>query len=691
MPLLMNFTIHNALDPDVDYRFLELSRADDWPRTDGRIRTLLIAFNVPGYYSLPVRILSLMTALTDEVSMGHDVRYVELDLGEDWSWLPETVERWHPEIVGLSANIWNIQIVLQAVKDLKDRMPHLVTLLGGQEVTGSVDDLLSSSPDIDYVLDGEGEIPFLQFLLAWDRNFGKLDAPSRVSGLQYRDSGSVVFTGPSQIVDDLDRLPSPVLAGLVPVGTKNKLGVMLEGARGCPYQCSFCFEGSRVIKVRMASLDRLSAEANYMADRGATYFHLMDPILCNSKPERLKGIAELFQDLNRKHKLQISLETYAQHINDQIAPYLSEFTILDVGLQSTNPATLKEIRRSFSMERFREGLASLRKVNPNFNLYLICGLPHETLLTFLQGIEFVLGERPVRMFINELCLLNGTELRRRAADYGYQFNATPPYRVFASAWMDRFEMRMANTFSSVLYRQFNSSIRALFPLAPWVRHAPPSTGNAVALDLRAAAGADLKGTAGADVEVIVPDAPAMQQTRRIFGQLQLMGASRLKVTSPVQAFADSDTVEQLVALGVLQFKTFLAAGDGGKLPGVPEGLQHITRTFSVKGYASLKPFSEVVVLPMGDDPGAYRATVDGAIHGPAELVSIPASVAERGASWTREMAACFRAAVDHGKWLRVPPAIAREAIAGIRDRDAVLEHLQRLGLLSGEPDAPPYR
>jgi hypothetical protein len=417
----------------------------------------------------------------------------------------------------------------------------------------------------------------------------------------------------------------------------------------------------------------------------------MDPILSNSRPERLKGIADLFHDLNRKYKIQTSLETYAQHINDRIAPYLSEFTILDVGLQSTNPATQKEIRRSFNMERFQEGLASLRKVNPNFNLYLICGLPHETLLSFLQGIEFVLGERPVRMFINELCLLNGTELRRHAADYGYEFDPAPPYKVHASAWMDRFEIRMANTFSNVLSRRFNSSIRALFPLAPWVRHAAPSTGNVAVLDLRAAAGADLKGTAGADVEVIVPDAPAMKQTQRLFGQLQLMGASRLKVTSPVQAFADADTVGQLVALGVLQFKTFLAAGDGGRLPGGPEELKHITRTFSVKGYASLKPFSEVVVLPMGDDPGAYRAAVDGAIHGPAEAVSMPASVADRGEAWVKEMADCFREAVNRNKWLKVPAVIAREALNGIHDRDAVIALLERLDLLSNEPDVPPYR
>lgn len=706
----MHLTIHNEIDPNRDYRYLELAQDDlAWSQGNEQIRILLVAFNIPGYYSLAVRILSLTTALTDDVNEKNDVRYIELDLGEDWKWLTAAIERWSPEIIGFTANIWNIATVVQVIKEIKVKHPRMITLLGGQEVSGSIDDLMAIYPDIDYILEGEGEVPFLQFLAYWDRSSRKLLAPRKVSGLRYRENGAVVSSGPARIIDDLDQLPSPILAGLVPVGTKNKLGVMLEGTRGCPYRCSFCFEGSRITKVRMASLERLSAEAHFMAARGATYFHLMDPILCNSKPERIKGIADLFKDLSRQYKLQISLETYAQHINDRIASYLSEFTILDVGLQSINSATQKAIHRSFHMKRFQEGLASLRRVNPNFNLYLICGLPNETLLSFLQGIEFVLGERPVRIFINELCLLNGTQLRRQAAEYGYEFNPTPPYEVYASKWMDRFEMKLANTFSGVLSRQFNLSIRALLPLAPWVKHAPTPAGKKLVLNLckggaaggtglpdavaRIGGGQDLKESAGADVEIIVAEQPCTPQAQRMLGQLQLMGASRLKITGPMQAFSDCGTVEKLVALGVLHFKTFLEAGNDGWLPSGSDGsdrLKHIGRTFNMKGYASLRPFFEIVVLHSGEDLKTYRNFVVSACQSPAELVSIPACIADRGDAWVREMSVCFREAVNSGKWLKVPAIIARKAMNGIRDRDAVLAFLHRLDLLSSEPNVPPY-
>jgi len=262
----------------------------------------------------------------------------------------------------------------------------------------------------------------------------------------------------------------------------------------------------------------------------------------------------------------------------------------------------------------------------------------------------------------------------------------------------------------VLSRRFNLSIRALFPLAPWVKHASPPTGKKFTLDLcrgpvaavtghpasnaRPGGGPDLREAAGADVEIIVAGSPCTPPTQRIFGQLQLMGASRLKITGPLQAFADSSAVEQLVGLGVMHYKTFLVAGEGGRFssgPDGPDGLKHITRTFSMKGYASLRPFAEIVVLPSGEDPAAYRNAVVSACQSPAEVVSIPASIADRGDTWVREMADCFRNAVNSEKWLKVPAVVAREALNGIRDRDAVIALLERLDLLSNEPDVPPYR
>lgn len=680
----MDIVLNNQLEAGKDYRFLELPvDTAAWPKQDSRRRSLLVSFNTPGYYSLAVRLLALTAHLSPSTNRAWDTRYAEADINEDGKALVDAIIAWKPELIAFTVNIWNLQQCLDVIPLLKQALPDSTILLGGQEVTNSVTDFLAEQSGLDYIIDGEGEIPFLQFLASWDgadRTPGSVEA---VSGLHFRNDGSTALTRPAELVQDLDALPSPILAGLVPVSTKNKLGVMLEGARGCPYQCSFCFEGSRVTKVRMASIERLSAEAHFMAERGSTYFHLMDPILCNSKPERLKGIADLFKDLNRGRKMQISLETYAQHIHDGIAPYLADFTIIDVGLQSINTATQKEIRRSFSMDRFREGLASLRKVNPNFNLYLICGLPHETLKSFLEGIRFVIGERPMRVFINELCLLNGTELRKRAADYGYDFSAAPPYKVFASAWMSRFEMRLANTLANTVYRRYNFSIRALFPLAPWVRNTSPGMGRTITADLTAARDnaaieERIREASGNDVELVTGQDIMASQTIRLIGQLQLMGASRLKVTAPITAYSDAAAVERLVSLGVLQFTAVMKGHDTGSM----DILTNIARTFSMKGYASLKPVTELVVLQNGEDRTAYLDLVDRACRSTVEIVNIPADVQGCGDDWIGPLADRFRTQVENGKWMKVPRLVAREALKDVRDRDEVLTMLQQFDLIS---------
>ncbi len=387
--------------------------------------------------------------------------------------------------------------------------------------------------------------------------------------------------------------------------------------------------------------------------------------------------------------MQISLETYAQHIHDGIAPYLADFTIIDVGLQSINPETQKEIRRSFSRERFRDGLASLRRVNPNFNLYLICGLPHETLRTFLEGVEFVLAERPARIFINELCLLNGTELRRRAAEYGYDFSPAPPYWVHASTWMDRWELKIAHVLSKIVVKRYNLSLRALFPLAPWVRSAPPPTGRRVVLRLDAApTPAELNSAAGADVEVVAPAAGGgVPDLLRLLGQLQLIGAARITVSAPPAAFTDAQLVERLIALGALQFTVMPA-------PGLPEGpaalapVGNLVRAYSVKGYAAIIPFSEIVVPVDGSGIDRYQERVDEACRSGADLVTIPDGIQQLGDGWTAAAADLFRRRVSEGRWLRVPRPAAERGLEGLRDRGAALDLMERLGLLSGAAGGP---
>lgn len=715
----MSISLNNQLDPKTDYRYLDLSEASrQWPRNGSRTRVLLVAFNVTDYYSLPVRILSLTSSMHEETAGKADVRYLESEIDRDWMPLIERVVAWEPSIIGFSTNIWNLRTVLQFIEAIKRRAPGITTLLGGQEVTNSVTDFHQQNSGIDYIVEGEGEFPLLQFLANWLPEERRLSDPAAVSGLRYRSNGATVLTRPADLVASLDDLPSPILAGLLPAKARYKLGIMLEGARGCPNLCTFCFEGSRRHKVRMASTDRLSAEAKYMAERGATYFHLLDPILCNSNPLRLKAMDDLFKELNQKHKMLISLETYAQHITDAIAPYLSEFTSVDIGLQSINPETHREIRRQFDPDRFLAGLESLRKANRRFNLYLICGLPYETAVTFLEGIRFVLDRKPVQVFFNELCLLNGTELRRRSVEYGYDFESDPPYRVHASKWMDHRDLRMVNVLSKVIERRHNLSLDCLFPLAPWTKHAASAHRTvrvphqawcthscpgclAGSPDFGAAAsrpGNLHEAIAGADVEIFGNHDITGPAYLKLYGELMLMGASRIKLLAPLESFPSSDLAQKLLSFGLLHYTTCYAgaAPSSRSADRSPQAhhalgnLGNLCRTFNLFGSASPKPFVEVVVLHSpGESPQDYVDKIKLVSQYAPDLITVPQALGDREEEWTSALISCFREQLQQERWIKLPIVMADRSLAEHPDREQLLTLLDGFGLLSREPDSPP--
>ncbi|NQS71478.1 MAG: hypothetical protein HQQ73_04900, partial [Desulfobulbaceae bacterium] len=229
-------------------------------------RVLLVAVNMPGYYSLAVRILALVVAQNPALASQVNIRYVEFDNSADMQEVAGLLATWQPECIAWTVNIWNRMQVELLLRKLRPLLPQALFLFGGQEVTNSAVDFLQLLPELDYLIEGEGELALVQLLQAWLASGPRtVRDPYAVSGLRFRRQGQSVLTRPAELVQDLDTLPSVILAGLVQPEQRNLLGVMLEGSRGCPNRCSFCFEGGRRGKVRSASVARLAQEAAHMA------------------------------------------------------------------------------------------------------------------------------------------------------------------------------------------------------------------------------------------------------------------------------------------------------------------------------------------------------------------------------------------------------------------------------------------
>jgi uncharacterized radical SAM superfamily protein len=687
---------------------LDLNRLSAAALADGvqQTRVLFVAINSPGYYSLAIRNLALVTEGSPDLYGRFQVSYVEWDRSEPLaSWMAK-IMAWRPHILCPSLNIWNRDAIIALCNEVKKILPDTVILVGGQEVTHSVVDYLKQVPAFDYLIDGEGEIPVQQFLATWNAGTGRLRDPYQVSGLRFRKKDRTEFTGPADIVDSLDDIPSPNLAGIVPVQEKRTLGVLIEGSRGCPFRCSYCFEGAKTDKVRNASFSKLEKEITGMVQKGATYFHLLDPILCYGNRQRLARLSRLFEQLRQQNaNIAVSVEAYSHLITAETAEYLRHFTIIDIGLQSTCPETLKAIHRPHSMTRFCQGIEYLKQQQAGFNLYLISGLPYETALSFIKGIRIVADQHPTRLFFNELLLLNGTELRMQADHFGYEFDSRPPYTVYSTPWMPGAELQLVQALAKPFELAYNLSFNAIFPTAPWISDypPPPTAYLPVVLDgpcrhqcagcaRTAASIADFHQSAdmlagditGRNVEFFTGDTIDIKVLRDLAAQCQLGGASRLKLTCPSVLIADGDGIAQMIHHGIWHFRTFSRPAERH----LSTVLKLMANQYSIRGTCRVKPNIEVV-LPSDSADGDIVSFVDWASsYGPV-TITLPGAQRFDEPEQTALLRKAFNRAAAAGCLLKLPDWILQRVLDKIRDAEQIVDILQSLGLTSQTDDVPP--
>jgi radical SAM superfamily enzyme YgiQ (UPF0313 family) len=692
----------------MDSKEIELDIARMPLLRNGKETVLLVAVNIPGYYSLPVRVLALLADTTANIKQRYDVRFVEYESERDWKDLRDYIRQIDPAILAFSMNIWNRDICIDLAASIKAEKPEITVLVGGQETTGSVVDYLEMVPEFDYIIDGEGELPFLEFLEKWDPVTRGLGDPAKVSGLWHRKEGQAVKTGPANTVRSLDEIPSPILAGLVPIHSKRNLGVMLEGSRCCPFRCGFCFEGSKRGTVRFSSVDRLTREIDYAVEQGAHYFHIMDPILCSHDIERLKLLTDHIRNLCSKNKqITFLVEAYAEFITDEVATCMKDIAIIDIGLQTIHPHTAKSINRKYRPQAFQRGLEALRRHGAIYNLYLICGLPHETLCTYLKGILFVIDQQPVRVFFNELCLLNGTDLRRKADTYGYRYDSAPPYLIHANKWMTQKELSVAWALSAVISAQYNLSVFGIYKDTPWLprknhyldkkqhiiilkgdcKRNCPSCKDRAPLPFNEFDHL-LQDSENADFEIVVDNALDKNHLLQLIGQVHLAGAVRIKLITPPALFEDEKFIALLVSRGVWQFKTFIGV-PGGEIIDIEDAreeagkLQSVLQSFSLRGAAHFSPFVEVVVYPGMINPGRLRELLLILKEMRAPMISLPADyVLPENQKELDDFFAMFFEMIENRMWLKLPEDFYRVFFKDNKEGEEITSMLKTLHLVS---------
>jgi radical SAM superfamily enzyme YgiQ (UPF0313 family) len=337
--------------------------------------------------------------------------------------LDEAIRKAPPDILGLSNYPWNYQVGIEFFKFARNLHSKTICVMGGpnfpldQELQTK---FILENPEIDFYCYLEGEEAFSNLVgrvIEIGPNLKKLkQAP--IGGMIHTISDSEALKGAFLTRrNKLDEIPSPYLTGLLDKFFDGILSPMLETNRGCPFQCTFCHEGSPLInKVNHFSTQRVKAEIDYIAAHVPSNIHYLmfadpnfgmyarDLEIC----DHIAGIQQtqgypksLFASTGKNKKERISKAL--RKLNGTMKLWMS--------VQSLDEEVLENVQRDNIKLEQMMGLAEVFKEFelPTYS-ELILGLPGETYQSHIQSISKVIEAGIDSLSTHTLMLLNGTQL-----------------------------------------------------------------------------------------------------------------------------------------------------------------------------------------------------------------------------------------------------------------------------------------
>lgn len=421
------------------------------------LKVALLAMNAPGYQSLAIAYLR--TYAEADPRLRGRVGFQSLDLAADddpW-WVAYRIISLAPDVLGASVLCWNARAVYDVCRIVREALPDITIVLGGPEVGPIAEDVLRAHAPVDAVVRGEGEAAFADLL-----DLVRRDKPlTRADGVTARDASGEPHAAPDRpLIADLDSIPSPYLTGvLVP----REDIAYIEGYRGCPHRCGYCFEGKGYGRIRSFSRERVEAEIAHLGGTcGVRSFSFIDPVF-NLTAERLEWLTEALAPLAERGLVLHTVEVDIERVDATSASQLRRAGVVSVetGPQSVGEAALAACHRAFDRERFVAGVAALKAHGISVECDLIAGLPGDTAADFFAGLEFCLELDPGKIQTSTLHVLPGTDLYQRASELGLVFDTAPPHEIIATATIDFIDLRRAEARSIYLTRQYAARLEGV--------------------------------------------------------------------------------------------------------------------------------------------------------------------------------------------------------------------------------------
>ena len=361
-----------------------------------------------------------------------------------------------PDVVAFSCYIWNWRLVRELVAEFAKVLPDTPIWLGGPEVSFDAGQVLEELPMVKGVMVGEGEETFSELLNCYADGCHESPAVGGlwdIRGIVFRDGGRVYKNRERENMDinalpflyrDLDCF-------------KNRI-IYYESGRGCPFRCSYCLS-SVDRNVRLRDMETVKKELLFFLEHKVAQVKFVDRTF-NCNREHARGIWEFLLEHDNgvtKFHFEIAADLLGEEELTLLSKMRPGLVQLEIGVQSTNPDTLREINRFTDMGKLRETVERIRRGrNIHIHLDLIAGLPYEDYGSFGRSFDEVYAMGPQQLQLGFLKVLKGSPMQEKAGGYGINYTSLPPYEVLYSKWLSYGELCRLKRIEEMVELYYNS-------------------------------------------------------------------------------------------------------------------------------------------------------------------------------------------------------------------------------------------
>ena len=344
-----------------------------------------------------------------------EIRIAEYTINQPVDEILMDIYERRPDILCISCYLWNISYVEQLIREIPKVLPETKIWLGGPEVSYNAREMLDGYPGLAGVMCGEGEQIFLELL----ETYAAGNEPEKIlTAREALDLSTIPFI--YEHIEDFD----------------NRI-VYYESSRGCPFSCSYCL--SSIDKcLRFRDPDLVRRELQFFIDHEVPQVKFVDRTF-NCRHDHAMAVWSYIKEHDRGIT-NFHFEVAADLLNDEeialIRSMRPGLIQLEIGVQSTNPDTVREIRRRMDLAKVEKNVAAVREArNVHQHLDLIAGLPYEDYDSFVRSFDRVYAMKPDQLQLGFLKVLKGSLMHEKTEEYGLVYQERPPYEVLSTKWL----------------------------------------------------------------------------------------------------------------------------------------------------------------------------------------------------------------------------------------------------------------